>query len=70
MDTQLINAEIATCAIAGRAANWLRDQARVWKLHIVIVSDRFLNLPHGRHNASHTQMRQWKGSLMLYVLRT
>ena len=58
-----MNAEIATCAIAGRAANWLRGQSRLWKGHIVIILDRFLNLPRGRRNASRIQARQWKGSL-------
>ena len=47
-----MNAEIATCAIAERAANWPRGQSRLWKRHIVIVSDRFLILPRGRRNAA------------------
>ena len=58
-----MNAEIATCAIAGSAANWQRGQSRIWKGHFVIVSDRFLVLPCRRRNASRTQTRQWKGSL-------
>ena len=39
MNARGMNAEIATCAIAGRAANWLRGQSRPWKGHIVIVLD-------------------------------
>ena len=49
MNARWMNAEIATCAIAGRAANWPHSQSR----HIVIVSDRFLILPRGRRNATH-----------------
>ena len=41
MNARWMNAEIATCAIAGRAANWPRGQSRPWKGHIVIVLDQF-----------------------------
>ena len=51
MNARWMNAEIA---------NWPRGQSRLWKGHIVIVSDRFLILPRGRRNASRTQTRQWK----------
>ena len=52
MNARWMNAEIATCAIAGRAANWPRGQSRPWKGHIVIVLDPFLILPRGRRNAT------------------
>ena len=42
MNARWMNAEIATCAIAGRAANWPHGQSRSWEGHIVIVSARFL----------------------------
>ena len=51
-----MNAKIATCAIAGQTANWLRSQSRIWEGHIVIVSNRFLILPRSRRNASHTRV--------------
>ena len=41
MNARWMNAEIATCAISARAANWPRGQSRIWKDHIVIVSDRW-----------------------------
>ena len=53
MNARWMNAEIATCAIAGRAANWPHGQSRLWEGHIVIVSNQFLILPRGRRNATH-----------------
>ena len=56
-----MKAEIATCAIAGRAANWPRGQSRPWKGHIVIVLDRFLILPRGRRNATRRAPKRVNG---------
>ena len=61
INARWINAEIATCAIAGRAANWPRGQSRVWKLPIAIVSDRFLILPRGRRNATRRAPKRVNG---------
>ena len=55
------NAEIATCAIAGRAANWPRGQSRPWKGHIVIVLEGFLILPRGRRNATRPAPKRVNG---------
>ena len=57
MNARWMNAEIATCGIAGREANWPRGQSRPWKGHIVIVLDWFLIL------SRLVATRQWKGSL-------
>ena len=67
MNARWMNAEIATCAIAGRAANWPRGQSRPWKGHIVIVLDPFFisAARPSQRNTSRTQTRQWKGSLTL-----
>ena len=52
MNARWINAEFATCAIAGRTASCARLIA-IWKGHIVNVYDRLLTLPCGRSNATH-----------------
>ena len=57
MNARWINAEIAICTIAGRT----RSQSRVWKLHIVIVSDRFLILLRGRPNATRRAPKRVNG---------
>ena len=45
MNARWINAEIATCALAGRAANLVYY---IWEDHIFNLYDRFLILPLGR----------------------
>ena len=61
-----MNTETATCAIAGRAANWPRGQSRPWKGHIVIVLDRFLILPSGRRNSTHRAPKRVNGKAALH----
>ena len=61
MNARRINAEIATCAIAGRAANWPRGQSRAWKGQIVNVCGRFLFLPRGRRNATRRAPKRVNG---------
>ena len=61
-----MNAEIATCAIAGRAANWTRGQSRPWKGHIVIVLDPFLILPRDRRNATRRAPKRVNGKAALW----
>ena len=68
MNAWWMNAEIATCAIAGHAANWLHGQSRLWNGHIVIVYDRFLILPRGRRNATRRAPKRVNGkAALLYV---
>ena len=65
MNAWWMNAEIATCVIAGRAVNWPRGQSRPWKGHIVIVLDPFLILPRGRRNAMRHAPKRFNGKAAL-----
>ena len=65
INARWMNAEIARCAISGRAANWPRGQSRTWEGHIVIVSDRFLILPRGRRNATRRAPKRVNGKAAL-----
>ena len=61
-----LNAEIATCVIAGLSSS-PRGQSRIWKGHIVIASDRFLILPSGRRHATRRAPKRVKGKAALWV---
>ena len=66
MNALWINAEIATCAIACRAAKWPRAQSRVWEGHIVTVYDRFSILPRAHRNATRRALKRVDGKAVLH----